>query len=90
MLWSYLMLNHNFISIDDSNRFMDPIFFGDYPASMRHYLGDRLPKFTLEQSALIKGSYDWIGFNHYSSLYASNTNISEQNDNGVGLTCMWS
>ena len=67
---------------------MDPIFFGDYPASMRKYLGYRLPKFTDEQKALIKGSYDWIGFNHYSTLYAYNTNATIENDSGVGLTGM--
>lgn len=67
---------------------MDPIIFGDYPASMRQYLGYRLPKFTKEQKALIKGSYDWIGFNHYSTMYAYHTNATIENDSGVGITGM--
>ena len=52
---------------------MDPIIFGDYPTSMHQYLGSRLPKFTEEHITLIKGSYDWIGFNHYSTQYAYHT-----------------
>lgn len=66
--------------------FMDPIIFGDYPLSMRNYLGARLPKFTKKQKTLIKGSYDWIGFNHYSTQYAYHTNQTIDNDSGVGFT----
>lgn len=32
----------------------DPAYFGDYPASMRAALGPALPKFTPEQSAMLK------------------------------------
>ncbi|WFB35904.1 GH1 family beta-glucosidase [Kiritimatiellota bacterium B12222] len=49
----------------------DPVFFGDYPQIMREELGDRLPTFTPEQSAMLKGSTDFIGLNHYSTHYAS-------------------
>ena len=67
-------------------RFTDPIVFGDYPKSMRDNLGDRLPKFTAEESALLKGSYDWIGFNHYSTQYAYNTSLTDGNDIGAAFT----
>jgi beta-glucosidase/6-phospho-beta-glucosidase/beta-galactosidase len=50
--------------------FMDPIVFGDYPGTMRKLVGDRLPKFTAEQSELVKGSYDFIGLNYYTTNYA--------------------
>ena len=30
---------------------------------------DRLPTFTPEDSAMVKGSVDYIGLNHYSSSY---------------------
>lgn len=50
--------------------FMDPVHFGKYPDIMVKNVGDRLPKFTDEESKLIKGTYDFIGLNHYSSLYA--------------------
>lgn len=41
--------------------FADPIYFGEYPASMRKQLGDRLPHFTEEEKALVKGSNDFYG-----------------------------
>ncbi|KAF6786376.1 putative beta-glucosidase [Colletotrichum sojae] len=54
--------------------FGDPVFLGaDYPASMRAYLGDRLPEFTpaerelLRETAKINAFY---GMNHYSTKYA--------------------
>ena len=40
---------------------------GDYPTIMRERIGNRLPRFTPEQSAMIKGSCDFFGLNHYSS-----------------------
>lgn len=51
--------------------FSDPFFIGDYPPEMRERLGDRLPHFTdVERKELI-GSTDFLGLNHYSSLYAA-------------------
>ncbi|CAL9026052.1 unnamed protein product [Prunus brigantina] len=52
-------------------RYMDPLTNGDYPPSMRFLVGKRLPKFTNEESKLLKGSYDFIGVNYYSARYAS-------------------
>lgn len=49
--------------------FADPIYFGEYPASMRAQLGDRLPTFTDEERALVKGSNDFYGMNHYCANY---------------------
>ncbi|KAM1276190.1 hypothetical protein ACFX2J_028488 [Malus domestica] len=51
---------------------MDPITTGDYPRSMRTYVGSRLPQFTKERSDSLNGSYDFIGINYYSARYASN------------------
>ncbi|CAM9426799.1 unnamed protein product [Ectocarpus sp. 12 AP-2014] len=45
----------------------DPIYFGDYPQVMKDVVGDRLPVFTEEESALIAGSNDFFGLNHYTS-----------------------
>ncbi|XP_042418449.1 beta-glucosidase 6-like [Zingiber officinale] len=50
--------------------FMDPLFFGDYPSSMRTRVGDRLPKFSTAEAALVKGSLDFVGVNHYTTYYA--------------------
>ena len=52
-------------------RFMDPITFGDYPESMRDLVKDRLPKFTKEQSKLLKGSFDFLGLNYYTANYTT-------------------
>ena len=51
--------------------FADPIWFGDYPDSMRKLVGDRLPHFTKEESNALKGSHDFFGLNHYSTAYTS-------------------
>ncbi|ETP15873.1 hypothetical protein F441_09472 [Phytophthora nicotianae CJ01A1] len=51
----------------DFGWFLQPILTGDYPAVMREVAGDRLPRFTAEESAMLKGSYDMFQLNHYSS-----------------------
>jgi beta-glucosidase len=50
--------------------FADPVYFGEYPASMRKQLGDRLPHFTEEEKALVKGSNDFYGM-YVSSLIST-------------------
>ncbi|KAG0610477.1 hypothetical protein M758_7G069000 [Ceratodon purpureus] len=59
---------------ENLGRYLDPIFFGEYPASMRARLGSNLPSFTKEESALIKGSQDFVGINHYTSYYVTYNN----------------
>lgn len=54
--------------------FADPVFFGKYPDVMVQNVGGRLPSFTAEESALIKGSWDFFGLNHYTSKYAAQPN----------------
>lgn len=51
-------------------RFLDPIVNGDYPHSMRSLVRYRLPKFSKEQSAMLKGSFDFLGLNYYTTNYA--------------------
>jgi beta-glucosidase/6-phospho-beta-glucosidase/beta-galactosidase len=51
--------------------FADPLYRGEYPHSMRQRLGDRLPPFTEEDRALIQGSSDFFGLNHYTTMLAS-------------------
>uniref|UniRef100_A0ACD5TVZ8 Uncharacterized protein n=1 Tax=Avena sativa TaxID=4498 RepID=A0ACD5TVZ8_AVESA len=57
--------------------FADPFFFGDYPATMRERVGERLPRFTAAESALVKGALDFVGINHYTTYYTrpNDTNI---------------
>ncbi|KAL7200447.1 hypothetical protein ACSBR1_032386 [Camellia fascicularis] len=49
--------------------FMDPLVFGDYPDIMKKNAGTRLPAFTKIESEQVKGSFDFIGVNHYSTVY---------------------
>ncbi|KAM7497287.1 hypothetical protein LguiA_021701 [Lonicera macranthoides] len=49
--------------------FMDPLTTGNYPLSMRVLVGERLPKFTEEESQLLKGSFDFLGLNYYTANY---------------------
>ncbi|KAL9153789.1 hypothetical protein ABFS82_10G071500 [Erythranthe guttata] len=51
--------------------FIAPIVRGDYPPVMRERVGDRLPVFTPEETKMVKGSYDFIGLNYYTTNYAS-------------------
>ena len=50
---------------------MDPITHGDYPYTMRSLVGDRLPKFSCEESQMLYGSFDFIGLNYYTACYAA-------------------
>ncbi|XP_020422112.1 beta-glucosidase 12 [Prunus persica] len=51
--------------------FAEPLTSGDYPQSMRSFVGSRLPKFTEQQSKLLIGSFDFLGLNYYAGYYAS-------------------
>ncbi|GLJ47730.1 hypothetical protein SUGI_1008070 [Cryptomeria japonica] len=51
--------------------YMDPITKGRYPTAMRQLVGERLPKFTVRQSTIVKGSFDFLGLNYYTALYAA-------------------
>lgn len=62
--------------------FTDPVVFGEYPEEMRAKLGKRLPEFTAEERELIKGSADFLGLNHYTTLYASAEKPERGNDIG--------
>ncbi|KAL6205601.1 hypothetical protein ACLB2K_022858 [Fragaria x ananassa] len=55
-----------------ANEFLDPLFFGDYPLSMKKLVGKRLPAISKEVSKFLVGSVDFIGINHYTTLYARN------------------
>ena len=53
-------------------RFLHPLVYGDYPASMRDLVKKRLPKFKDDEIVLVKGSYDFLGINYYTANYAKN------------------
>lgn len=64
--------------------FADPIYKGDYPASMRKQLGDRLPTFTAEEKALVQGSNNIYGMNHYCANYIKNKTTEPEADDFLG------
>ncbi|XP_042517814.1 beta-glucosidase 11-like isoform X2 [Macadamia integrifolia] len=50
--------------------------FGDYPETMKKNVGSRLPFFTPYQSKLVKGSCDFFGLNHYSTMHIKDNPVS--------------
>ncbi|KAG9456712.1 hypothetical protein H6P81_001220 [Aristolochia fimbriata] len=72
--------------------FMDPLVHGDYPLTMRNYVGERLPKFTEKESKRVKGSFDFIGLNYYTTYYATDAgtpnavNVSYSTDSRSNLS----
>ena len=59
-------------------RFLDPIILGDYPSEMRKILGSDLPVFTSEnRNLLLKTKLDFIGINHYSTMYVKDCILSQ-------------
>ncbi|CAA7024283.1 unnamed protein product [Microthlaspi erraticum] len=56
--------------------FLDPLVYGDYPEIMKKMLGDRLPTFEPKESALVKGSLDFLGLNYYVTHYTADASIS--------------
>ncbi|XP_049933947.1 beta-glucosidase 22-like isoform X2 [Nymphaea colorata] len=60
--------------------FLNPLVFGDYPDTMKENVGPRLPSFSKCQSALVRGSFDFIGINHYVTIAISDNSQSARND----------
>lgn len=64
--------------------FADPIYFGKYPDSMLKQLGDRLPTWTEEERALVQGSNDFYGMNHYTANYIKHIDGTPPEDDFLG------
>ncbi|MED6201879.1 beta-glucosidase, partial [Stylosanthes scabra] len=67
--------------------FMEPLHSGSYPAIMVDYVGERLPKFSEEQSDMLINSFDFIGLNYYSSCYAADTKCPTANKSYITDSC---
>ncbi|KAG8851643.1 Beta-glucosidase 1B [Tulasnella sp. 330] len=50
--------------------YADPIYAGHYPQYISNLIGDRLPKFSAEEIALVYGSSDFYGMNTYTTALA--------------------
>lgn len=55
---------------------MNPLVFGDYPDIVKKNAGKRIPAFTRYESMQVKGSFDFIGVNHYATLYVVDNSSS--------------
>ncbi|KAM7508119.1 hypothetical protein LguiA_018572 [Lonicera macranthoides] len=65
--------------------FMEPLTTGHYPQTMIKLVGSRLPKFSAEQSEMVKGSYDFLGLNYYTAKYVTSA-IHSKNDSSSYIT----
>ncbi|WVZ86375.1 hypothetical protein U9M48_033167 [Paspalum notatum var. saurae] len=73
--------NHPIIKLTTKQKqvarvFLDPIIYGDYPPEMRQLLGSRLPTFSPEERRKLGYKLDFIGINHYTTLYAKDCMLS--------------
>lgn len=76
-------------------RLVDPVIFGDYPDIVKKNVGKRLPAFTEYESKQIKGSVDFIGVNHYTTVHIKDkpsilkmNNRDFYDDMAVKIICM--
>ncbi|KAK1644966.1 hypothetical protein QYE76_062771 [Lolium multiflorum] len=58
--------------------YMDPLINGQYPQTMQDIVKERLPRFTPDQVKLVKGSWDYIGINHYTAIYMTKERLLNQ------------
>ncbi|KIJ63193.1 glycoside hydrolase family 1 protein [Hydnomerulius pinastri MD-312] len=59
--------------------FAHPIYLGYYPEALKKQCGSRLPEFTAEEIAVVKGSSDFFGLNHYTTHLVSEGGDDEFN-----------
>ncbi|MCB0667990.1 MAG: beta-glucosidase [Saprospiraceae bacterium] len=64
--------------------FADPVYKGAYPDSMRSRVGERLPYFSDHEIDIIKGSSDFFGLNHYTTMYAAEAGNKLQDSSVYG------
>ncbi|GMF11058.1 unnamed protein product [Phytophthora lilii] len=95
--WAYPLDESNPKDVAAANRaiefdfgwFLEPMVSGDYPPIMREVVGDRLPKFTVEETELIKGSYDLLMMNHYASKAVTDCNSPTSQTSCDTLSLGW-
>ncbi|ETM45709.1 hypothetical protein L914_09301 [Phytophthora nicotianae] len=73
----------------DYGWFLQPMISGDYPVVMRELVGDRLPRFTEQESKILKGSYDLFMINHYASKSVTDCDSPTSKRSCDQLTLGW-
>ncbi|XP_063943282.1 cyanidin 3-O-glucoside 7-O-glucosyltransferase (acyl-glucose) isoform X2 [Daucus carota subsp. sativus] len=56
--------------------FVNPLVKGDYPDVIKKNAGKKIPSFTKTESLRLKGSFDFLGVNHYASGYVKDQTIN--------------
>ncbi|KAL5701274.1 hypothetical protein ACHQM5_026627 [Ranunculus cassubicifolius] len=56
--------------------FIDPLVFGDYPAIVKKNAGSKIQSFSKQESDQLMKSYDFIGLNHYTTVYVKDDSDS--------------
>lgn len=54
--------------------------YGDYPETMKKNAGTRIPTFSKLEATQVKGSFDFIGLNHYDSIHVKDMSSNLQKD----------
>ncbi|KAG9153849.1 hypothetical protein Leryth_005959 [Lithospermum erythrorhizon] len=67
---------------------LDPVVFGEYPPEMRRIHGNQLPNFTTDEKMIMKDSVDFIGINHYATLYAKDCIYSSCKCDPLDSSCV--
>ncbi|KAL7586005.1 hypothetical protein Lser_V15G41576 [Lactuca serriola] len=67
--------------------FLNPLVKGDYPETVKKSAGNRIPTFTKLESQKIKGSFDFLGINHYTTLYIKDNPNDLETDIYQGRLC---
>ena len=66
---------------------MEPMISGTYPAEMINNVGDRLPRFSEEQSKMLQNSFDFIGINYYTTNYVTDAECPVKNQTCFTDSC---
>ncbi|EPS66019.1 hypothetical protein M569_08757, partial [Genlisea aurea] len=59
---------------------LNPLVFGKYPESVSNRAKGRIPVISKYESEQIKGSFDFLGLNHYTTLLIENDNSTRDID----------
>ncbi|KAK4253658.1 hypothetical protein QN277_010305 [Acacia crassicarpa] len=94
MLW-YIPISQSKADEDAASRandfscawFLEPLNSGKYPEVMVKHVGKRLPKFSRRQALVVKGSFDFIGVNYYTTYYAFNVPCQTENQTALTDAC---
>ncbi|KAE8379069.1 glycoside hydrolase superfamily [Aspergillus bertholletiae] len=66
--------------------FAEPIYAGRYPESMVQQLGDRLPEWSPEDIALVRGSNDFFALDYYTACFIKHKKAQAQPGDFLGNT----